>query len=407
LCGLGSLDYSYDAWREASGQGPSPFHGTYVTPEIRQKASMDVAGLKRELIASPRVTVCLNANVVELVTDADGRQVTRVEFCDPTGRRLAVRARLVVLAAGGIENPRLLLASARVQKTGVGNTHDLVGRFFMEHVDIEAGVFRPVTRDLFRQQLAWKRAGSIYVRNSLAISEQIRRDEQLLRCFFHIGDLTVDHTWAYRSAAHIVEQLRRGRPVYNFRYHLQNLIWERVPLLAAAKWRLHLTREIPGASGRPGLLPLRLTVEPSPSFASRVTLARERDPFGVPRVALDWRINDDDTAHATRSIELFAADMQALGLGEVLAEPPSRWARRGTYHHMGTTRMSDDPTRGVVDANCRVHGVGNLFVAGSSVFPTAGTGTPTLMLVALASRLAEHLGPQVARAPMPGGSWAA
>jgi choline dehydrogenase-like flavoprotein len=219
---------------------------------------------------------------------------------------------------------------------------------------------------------------------------------------FHIGDLTVDHTWGYRSAVHVLEQLRRGRRVHNLRYHIQNMLWDRVPLIAAAKWRLHLTRSVPNASGRQGLLPLRLTAEPSPNPASRVTLAREQDCFGVPRVALDWSINAADYRHVRRSLALFEHDITTLGLGEMQMQPESRWAVRGTYHHMGTTRMSEEPGRGVVDANCRVHGIDNLYVAGSSVFPTAGSGTPTLMIVALAIRLAEHLCSRLAAGALPG-----
>jgi choline dehydrogenase-like flavoprotein len=154
---------------------------------------------------------------------------------------------------------------------------------------------------------------------------------------------------------------------------------------------MKLTRNDPGAAGDPGLLRVRVTAEPSPNPASRVTLAVTRDRFGLPRARLDWRIAPDDYRHVERSLALFREDVEQLGLGRLELRPPDRWPTRGAYHHMGTTRMSADPARGVVDADCRVHGLSNLYVAGSSVFPTAGSGTPTLMIVALALRLAEHL----------------
>ena len=289
------------------------------------------------------------------------------------------------------------MASRRVHKYGIGNDGDLVGRFFMEHVDIEAGYFHPARPEVFRDQLVWRRAGSIHVRNGLAIAESIRRDEQLLRCFFHIGDQTVDHTFGYRSAEHVIGRVLRGRPMRNLRYHWRSMLWDRRPLLEAARWRLHLRRDIPPASGRDGVWRLRLTAEPSPNPSSRVLLSSTRDRFGVPRVALDWRINAEDSSHVQRSIDLFAQDVRQLGLGSVEVRPPAEWPIRGTYHQMGTTRMSSDPARGVVDANCRVHGMANLYVAGSSVFPTAGSGTPTLMIFALTLRLAEHLADRVRR----------
>jgi choline dehydrogenase-like flavoprotein len=355
-----------------------------------------VESVRRDLAAQPNVHVCLNANVTELVSTEDGRAVTSVMFRAPGGRTHAVAAKLFVLAAGGIENARLLLASQRVQKNGVGNDHDLVGRFFMEHIDFEAGHFHPARPELFRNELVWLRAGPVEIRNSLAIAEPIRRREQLLRCFFHIGDETVEHAFGYRSAEHILRRVLRGRPVHNWRYHWRNLVWDRVPLMAAAHWRLHFTRTVPRATGRRGVWRLRMTAEPSPNPASRVLLSRARDRFGVPRVALDWRINTEDYVHVRRSIDLFAQDVGLLGLGRVEVKPSSEWPTRGTYHHMGTTRMHADPKRGVVDAECRVHGVSNLYVAGSSVFPTAGTGTPTLTIFALTLRLAQHLADQPA-----------
>lgn len=194
LCQLGPLDYSYAFWAQASRQPPSPFSGPHVAPEIRQKAGFDVAAIERELTASSHTHMCLNASVTELVTDAAGGAVTRVEFRAPSGRCHSVRARLVILAAGGIENARLLLASRSVQPHGIGNDHDLVGRFFMEHIDIEAGFFKPMRPEAFQQQLEWKPAGGVNVRNSLAIAESIRRDEELLRCFFHVGNQTVEHS---------------------------------------------------------------------------------------------------------------------------------------------------------------------------------------------------------------------
>jgi choline dehydrogenase-like flavoprotein len=397
LCGLGPVDYTYDAWAAASGQPPSAFTAAHVRPEIRQRSQFDVERLRREVAASSNVHVCLNANVVEIVTSDDGRAVTSVVVREPGGGTHLVRAKLFVLAAGGIENARLLLASRRVQKNGLGNDHDLVGRFFMEHIDFEPGYFHPARPDLFRHQQEWLRAGSIEIRNGLAIAAPIRRREQLLRCFFHIGDLSVEHTFGYQSAGHILGCLARGQAVHNWRYHWRNLVWDRVPLLAAAQWRLHLRRSIPPATGRRGVWRLRTTAEPSPNPASRILLSRARDRFGMPRVALDWRINAEDYIHVQRSLELFAHDVEQLGLGRVQVKPPSEWPTRGTYHHMGTTRMHADEKRGVVDAECRVHGVSNLYVAGSSVFPTAGSGTPTLMIFALALRLARHVAGRLER----------
>jgi choline dehydrogenase-like flavoprotein len=148
--------------------------------------------------------------------------------------------------------------------------------------------------------------------------------------------------------------------------------------------------------GRIETVGLTTRIEPAPNPDSRVMLVRERDELGMQRVALDWRLSDVDRRNVRRTLEIFGAEVGAAGIGRVRIlydEDESGWPAdlNGGQHHMGTTRMSNDPKQGVVDTNCRVHGLSNLFVAGSSVFPTASGATPTLMLVALALRLADHL----------------
>ena len=143
-------------------------------------------------------------------------------------------------------------------------------------------------------------------------------------------------------------------------------------------------------------VPVKHIQEQVPNRGSRVLLADARDRLGTRRVVLDWRVSDDDRAAAARSHAILDGALRAAGLGRVLAsrlDGGAEWPAglRGARHHMGTTRMHADPTRGVVDADCRVHGVANLYVAGSSVFPTSGTANPTLTIVALALRLADHL----------------
>jgi choline dehydrogenase-like flavoprotein len=138
--------------------------------------------------------------------------------------------------------------------------------------------------------------------------------------------------------------------------------------------------------------------EQAPNPDSRVTLDRERDALGMPRVRLDWRLTNLDRRSFGVFYDVLGRELGRSGAGRVQmrdwvrADGPS-WPATlsGGWHHMGTTRMHADPKQGVVDANCRVHGLRNLYVAGAAVYPTAGAVNPTLTLVALSLRLSDHL----------------
>ena len=138
--------------------------------------------------------------------------------------------------------------------------------------------------------------------------------------------------------------------------------------------------------------------EQAPNPDSRITLTKRRDALGQPRVAVNWRLTDLDFDSMTQSADLYIRALGASNLGRVRLEPwllekHSEWWSnlKAGFHHMGTTRMAEDSSQGAVDANCKFFGVDNLYAAGSSVFPTSGAANPTLTLVALAARLADHL----------------
>ena len=146
----------------------------------------------------------------------------------------------------------------------------------------------------------------------------------------------------------------------------------------------------------PSMIEIMYWAEPSPNPDSRVRLSSERDALGQQRVSLDWRLTDLDKRNMTRILKILATELGAAGLGR-LGVDPAVWGDdwkslfEGSYHHMGTTRMHKDPKQGVADPNCRVHGVSNVYIAGSSLFPTSGHANPTITIVALALRLADHI----------------
>lgn len=279
-----------------------------------------------------------------------------------TGRRLEASAGLFVLATGGIENARLLLASDATQRNGLGNDRDLVGRYFMEHPEGTVGVAMLTGRLDVADQFA-PRDRRIF---GVSLSPRIRAQEQLLNA---IIELEFGETYRPESAL-------GGTPLaIEDAVHRLDHLASRAP--TQSTYSLCIAR-----------------AEQAPNRASRVTLLGERDALGVRRSRVDWRVGEGDHLSLRRTMQRLARELGAnrLGRGAVLLNDERPWQRlHEANHHMGTTRMGRSPETSVVDPDCRLHGVTNLFVAGSSVFPTVGAANPTLTLVALALRLGDRL----------------
>ena len=337
--------------------------------------------------------VLLHANATELVLADDHRTVRELRIRSLGGRAGVVRSREVVLCAGGIENARLLLASTAQQPAGIGNGHDLVGRFLQDHPG--ARIARLSGHDDARLQALFnvfrrdRRKYSI----RLSASETFQRRHRTLNVstalMFRVGD---DAPYAaLRRLLAAVGSRRVSRAAA--RDAIASLAGARGLARTAFAYLARGRTWTPDASAE-----LFVSAEQEPDPESRVTLAAERDALGMPRARIDWRIGEG----TRRSVALFAAALREqfrrAGLGELTLEPwveadGGEWRERlvDHYHHIGTTRMSDSPASGVVDAELRVHGIENLRVASSSVFPTGGHSNPTLTMLALCIRLADRL----------------
>lgn len=383
-----------------------------------------------EIDRAPNVTAYLHANAVEVQTDDGGAIATAVRVSTLTGKHFSVTAKQFVLALGGLETPRLLLASDNQERAGVGNRNDLVGRFFLEHPRFIAGMIVPSDPNLSVGFYQNHRVGDAITIGYLALTRKTQHAERLVdvqvrieptyvarfeealnsadvdsaRALLgrteadelggHIGNVVRDlMSWRSFMIAgaplpvpypELVGELMRSTPVER-----QSLIPGLLGDVAGAAYS-----ELYGRTPLGGLA-LSTRFEPAPNPDSRALLIVERDALGMRRIQLDWRLSDMDKHSVRRTLEILADEVGRTGLGrlKIMFEEQDPWPGdlAGGWHLMGTTRMSDSERRGVVDRNCRVHGMSNLYVAGSSVFPTAGSGTPTLTLVALALRLARHL----------------
>ena len=335
-----------------------------------------------EVAASPRISAWVNATLVDLVLDPDLATVTGAVFRtgEPGDPGFTIEADAYCLCLGGLETPRVLLNARRQVPEGIGNRHDLVGRYFCEH---------PATR-VARVILKEKPGQEKY---PFAPTLDFLEREELLN--FHM-------LLEARSSA----QQPLGRALA---LGLQCLdpFTERLTREALGHWPKcraggideFLVRYEP--DGHPWGW-VMLDLEQELSRESRVLLGEEEDAFGLRRIRLDWRLSDRDYATMQRGVALLgqylaANDIGRLKVADWLTEKnpvipaPARDLGNGSCHHMCTTRMSDDPKTGVVDRDCRVHGARNLYIGGSGVFATPGFVNPTYTVVQLALRLADHL----------------
>lgn len=339
------------------------------------------------------VRCLLHATALELVTTDDHQTVERAVVSSTPGRRFDVRARLYVAAAGGIENARLLLLSHRGRRSALGNEHDQLGRYFMEHPHVRTGVLVPRSASQFG---AWRLYHQVVRPEGTAIgflrlTDEALRRERLLASAWALHPSTPEMS----SAGGVLTDLKSTA-----RTHVRILPHtdERLRILARhpARAARAVVTSRPVRRGKVPTPEYRLLgmIEQEPNPSSRVSLGTRRDHFGQPVAHLDWRLSDRDVLTIRRTQDVLASALEDAGLGTITQRygdddlPPILGPG---FHHMGTTRMSTSPASGVVDADGRVHGLGNLYVAGSSVFPTSGFANPTLALVALTLRLAEHL----------------
>jgi len=297
--------------------------------------------LRSDFEQSQNVTVHTGAHVVSINKDKEGARIANVSVRTHTGNQYTVSARYFVLACGGIENPRLLLIS------NIGNEHDQVGRYYMDHPMGKCGIIKPRYQiNLYRY---WGQ-GAMNV--GFRLSEAVQEKESILNSHIFLE--------SYEST--LLRSIKK------------KILGNRVSTTIAV--RNHL--------------------EQVPSSTNRVTLSDMKDPLGLPRARVSWSLSDLDKKSIVTIHRYLQEHIAQAGIGilqsPLLERSPSfKPVSRDAAHHMGTTRMGQDPLTSVVDKNSKIHGIENMFVTGSSVFPTSGSANPTATICALAIRLADHL----------------
>jgi choline dehydrogenase-like flavoprotein len=390
---------------------------------------LDVMRFGREFVTfkANNVRVLLNATVRKIELSSDGQSFESLEISTIDGARSKVRAKMAVIAASGIENPRLLLASNAVQSAGIGNGHDLVGRFLMDHASTRVGRFErtelsPVIKRFGFYGVRYEGRTHMYA-HGLALSPDLQEREQLLNsAVYFLPELSPDDPWdalkrlLRRTSANPVRDLvavtsgagllAKGLVTKVLASHATPTLLKDFIVDTAIRFRPNLVVEEFQSRGLPHKLTglwIDAITEQRPDPDSRITLSDRTDRLGIPLARVNWRVNEDERRTIVRIAELTSDAFARAGIPKPILETwvADKRLADGVIidmaHTLGTTRMSENPRTGVVDENCRVHDVRGLYVAGASIFPTSGHANPTLMILALAIRLSDTIKSEFAR----------
>jgi len=371
---------------------------------------------ERRLRVAKDIRVLLGANCTGLKLVAHGRTLRDVQVTTLAGTRFTIGARTTVIATGGLETARILLASNDVAPAGIGNEHDVVGRYYMCHIAGNVGslvVNGPTSNVRHGYEISPE---GIYCRRRISVSEDMQRQLGLANA---VARLHFPRITDPRHRNGVLSGLFLARKFISYEYgkrlndgtpptlalharHLYNVMadpfdtarflghWITKRTLAERKFPSVILRN------RSNRFSLEMHGEQFPRAHSRVTLGEKRDALGLPQLRIDWNYGRDDIESVRRTLDVIAQELKQTGVGELTFDADTLeedLMRFGAYggHHIGTTRMGNDPRTSVVDSNCRVHSVNNLFVAGSAVFPTSSQANPTLTLIATSLRLGKHL----------------
>lgn len=352
------------------------------------------------------VRVYLHANLTDIALASPSNRIKKLEVQTLTGSHFTVEADYVILACGGIENARILLACNKQSEHGLGNEKDLVGRYFADHPRITLGRVKisPAWQhnklyDIkFHYRNTAVSAGGTFVSAQFSLSKETQAKEGLLNAQIWFSSVFAGESTSASDAIIRTKQRMHGKrdPLHSFIGDLGRMAIDPISTASFVAARLlHPRQLIKG-------LRTQVICEPSPNRDSRVTLSNERDALGMPRVRVDWKLSEQTKHTFDRTLAIFSDELRLSGVANLELPTPlsgrewphipaTPWDHMGTWHHMGTTRMSDDPKQGVVNQHCRVHSIENLYIAGSSVFPTYGANYPTMTIAALSFRLADHL----------------
>lgn len=379
---LGPCEWNLDYWlKQDPDFKPLPLDEKVIWTKMWQFSPPTRFGKKYKdaIVNSKTIQLHIYANVVDLDATESINSITQVTVKNYAGKQHTVKAKNFILACSAMQNARVLLACNKQAPKGLGNDNDLVGRYFMEHAEIKTGELWLNHTDKLKLYLMEQ---FTKVRAELAISPEKQRELQVLNGSIslmplELSDKTIPSVklWSNDDPRKSLDTFKKYSTL-DKRNFIQRFF----------------SKSIYQSYG------LFTRVEQLPHPESRVVLSNEKDELGIPRANLFWALSPIDKKTVFTINKLLGQQIGAAGIGRVKLKEflldgdvqlPDYTS--GGWHHLGTTRMSDDPKHGVVDANCKIHGIDNLYVAGSSCYTTGGAVNPTLTVVAISLRLANHI----------------
>ena len=381
LLELGPYQYETDYW---TSKNPSleklSFRENKIRHKIWQFSPPTRFGVKyrKPIVDARNVWLYTYANVVELIPSDNNKTVEEVIVANHVNKTHRVKARSFVLACCAVQNARILLSSNKKITQRLGNQHDLVGRYFMEHLEVISGELHiPVARplDLYMLQFFHTK-----MRAEIGLSETLQEQLKTLNGTIALVPKPGQSTSDTRSDSISTKADE----------HLRG--WEKAE-------EAYRKGEINKAKNQSySVFELFTRMEQAPNPASRITVSQERDALGMQRASLEWNPGELEKLSIHKLIEELGKEAGFSGVGRVrmadwLRDNGNNWPSSlgGAWHHIGTTRMHANPQKGVVDPDCKVHGMNNLYISGSSCFPTSGVANPTLTIVSLTLRLSSYL----------------
>lgn len=377
---VGPDDFSVAHWQEKDPTlKPFQLDENKVWSKMWQFSPPTRFGTKYKdvIVNAKNIHLYTYANLVDITASENVSEIKEVTIKNYAGKQHRVRAKYFIVACCSVQNARILLAANKQAAKGLGNDYDHVGRYFMEHLEIKTGslwVADPADVKLYMIEF-----GKTKARAELAISETLQTQYQILNGTSSLSPLEM----AINEPSFIE-------------------IWQ------DDKDAMDKTLKKMGNEHKPAKLnipkgfqayQLFTRMEQAPNPNSRVTLDTEKDSLGMPRAMLNWELTSLEKNSLRMINTIIGQEVGRISLGRVKVydylqdEKDESWPSftGGGWHHMGTTRMGNDPKQSVVDANCKVHGIDNLYMVGSSCYVTAGAVNPTLTLIALALRLSDHI----------------